>query len=203
MTIHWAISVLAALAFPALHGQGPGRAAIKMLAVGFLAVIALRGGVGLLALALALSALGDFLLARPGDRAFLAGIGVFGAAHLVYLVLFVNMMDPGVIGFIRIALAVDFLFLAVALGRAFLPGAGDMRGPVAGYIVLLTVMGLAALAVPGWAVPLGAALFILSDSLLGLDRFGPAAARTSGQRLDVWASYYGAQIALTLGLLNG
>lgn len=201
MVALWVLSAAAAFVYPGLPGEGLGRAAVKTLAVGLLALIAGIGGAGAPAAALTLSALGDFLLARPGERAFLAGVGAFGAAHLVYVGVFVSMTDVAAVGPLRIALAFGLVVLALGLGRILLRGAGGMRGAIAGYIGLLTFMGLAALAVPGWQVPLGAMLFVLSDSLLGLERFGPPSARHPGQGVAVWATYYAAQVTLTLALL--
>ena len=70
------IAALAALAYLPLAGRPVGmlRSLLKTGSVALLALGALTGGAPLLALALALCALGDWFLSRAGDRAFLAGV---------------------------------------------------------------------------------------------------------------------------------
>lgn len=68
------------------------RSAAKTLAVAFLAVLAaMQGGPVLLVAALALSAAGDAFLSRDGEKAFLAGLASFLAAHVAYVVLFLDI----------------------------------------------------------------------------------------------------------------
>ena len=61
---------------------------MKTLAVALLAVlVVVESGPLLLFAALALSAAGDAFLSREDDRAFLAGLASFLAAHLAYIAL--------------------------------------------------------------------------------------------------------------------
>lgn len=196
------LSVAAALIYPMLQGDGLGRAAVKSVPMAALAIIALRLGAPLVAVALVLSSLGDWFLARPGR--FIAGIAAFGAAHLVYIALFVTASDglamlttPG-----RAAIAALLVVLAAGLGLRFVRNAGSMAPAIAGYIALLCLMGLAALSVSDVWIPAGAAAFIVSDSLIGAEEFGPESWRFPGQGLLIWASYVAAGWLLLIGLLT-
>ncbi|WP_275562357.1 lysoplasmalogenase [Streptomyces sp. 5-6(2022)] len=128
-----------------------------------LAVWALaRGGRWPLPAALLCGCGGDVLLQIGGETAFLAGMGCFAAGHLCYLALFARA------GWRRTAPWVAAGYGAAWLGTVALlwPGlAAHLRLPVAGYSLLLTVMGLVALGAGAWT-GLGGALFMLSDTLI-------------------------------------
>jgi len=204
------LSVGAALAYGWMirhPGTSAMRSATKTLAVGALALFAY--GVNsppLLVLALALSALGDLLLSRDGDRAFLGGMIAFLAAHLAYIPLFVNLGGSSLIGARWPVLAVLVLF-GLAMMRVLWSGLGSFRLPVAAYMLALLAMGAAALALPldgvNAVIPLGAALFILSDSILALEKFrlAPDAPLRRGTPFAVWALYWLAQALITFGVL--
>ncbi|TIS81761.1 MAG: lysoplasmalogenase, partial [Mesorhizobium sp.] len=67
------------------------RSAAKTLAVALLAALAvMQGSPPLLVAALALSAAGDAFLSQDGEKAFLAGLASFLAAHVAYVALFLN-----------------------------------------------------------------------------------------------------------------
>ena len=83
-------SAAAALAYQLLYvgtGQIPiSGSLIKTVPVALLALAAMLGGAPrAITLGLALGALGDFLLSRPGEATFLAGMGAFAAGHLAYV----------------------------------------------------------------------------------------------------------------------
>ena len=74
--------------------------------------------------------------------------------------------------------------------------------PVAIYIVVIVAMALSALAVPGWGVAVGAALFMASDTVLAAQKFLLAPERSPYLRASfVWISYYLAQLLMTLSVL--
>lgn len=179
------------------------KSAIKTGTVLFLAFAAgLAGGPGALIVALLLCALGDYLLSRPSETQFMAGVGAFAAGHLAYVWLFLghDAANPRALagmphlGFIAL-LALFGLFMGALLWRR----AGQMRGPVVIYVPIILSMGVAVLALPSlW--PLGLArpaafMFILSDFILAMELF----VLPAGHRLRrytpflVWPSYWGAQ----------
>ena len=71
--------------------------------------------------------------------------------------------------------------------------AGDMRLPVIAYLLVITFMGLSANTSTIKGVTLGAAVFILSDSIIVIDRF-VMAVPASGWLIMI--SYYVAQFLL-------
>ncbi|MAM63240.1 lysoplasmalogenase [Maritimibacter sp. UBA3975] len=169
---------------------------VKTAAVALLALSVVPTGRWLLVGALALGAVGDFCLSRPSELWFMGGMGAFALAHVLYIVLFLKL--PTQIRALPMGLLVVY-----GLGMAFVlwDGAGDLRIPVMAYILVIIGMGLAALSRargPQFAVLLaGAALFIVSDSLLATNLFlydgGFAGA------ILVWPTYWLAQFALMWG----
>lgn len=186
------------------------RTVVKTLGVALLAVlVAVVHGPWLLVAALALGAVGDALLSRDGDRAFLAGLASFLAAHALYIWLFAahgggsSVVLAGV-GRITIAaiLALAAMAMIVLLWPRVKP---ELRLPILAYCLTIFVMGLAALTLGNPWIIAGALLFIVSDGILGAEKFIVAAIspRRELMRLAVWAFYYCGQLFITLGFLLG
>lgn len=198
-----------ALAFGLTYGARyavlPGTAAksgTKTASVALLAAAGVSAGAPVLVcLGLALGAVGDFFLTRPGERAFLAGMGAFAVGHLAYAAQFWGGMGQGV-PLLPAALMVG---LALSTELWLAPRTGALRWPVRGYVVVICAMALTALGLGGgvsW-VKVGAGLFVLSDLMLALDLFVlPATfgSRALLQRL-LWAAYWGGQALILLGSL--
>jgi uncharacterized membrane protein YhhN len=152
-----------------------------------------------LLVALLASLAGDVLLMLPGDH-FIAGLAAFLLAHGAYLALFRQGLGwfPS-----RTALAATLSAGALVLALLW-PGLHGalLTAAVAVYVLLIGLMAAQALgraAVLGdaasRAVAGGAALFMLSDAILGIDRFVlplPLAP------LWVLGSYFAAQILMVL-----
>lgn len=123
--------------------------------------------------ALLCSLVGDVFLMLP-RKLFLAGLGSFLVAHLIYIAAF--GLD-GRHSFPPWLIAIVVLF-ALAGMAVLLPRAGRLRIPVAIYVTAIAVMALTAVARSlssgnagaGFAA-VGAVLFVISDSLLGWNRF--------------------------------
>lgn len=120
-------------------------------------------------LALVLSWLGDVLLQNPGDIGFLLGIGAFGLAHLAYITLYLGPLRTGRIPAWGIVLGVVWWGGMVAV---LAPWLGGLLVPVAVYGLVLGAAAVCALATRP-LVAIGAAVFLVSDTLLALDRFLP------------------------------
>lgn len=194
--IYWALSLF--------EGHSVFRSAVKGLSVFPLAIVALLAGLPALALALALCSLGDVILSRPGDKAFLGGLIAFALGHLAWIaVFFVYLVpDPAQLAApLAIALLIGLAVLACVMVRVLLPNAGDLRLPVAVYIGIIITMGICGLMTAEPLVVLGALTFAASDTLLGLQTFVLA----RGDRAERWANvliwplYWGAIVLLTLG----
>lgn len=175
-----------------------------------------------LALALFLSALGDFALSRNGRRAFLYGLSAFAMAHLVYIILLLDVANADINdAFMRAPqFAILLIMFALSSELWLAPYVGNLRWPVRGYIVLITYMGLAALAQPmqirligqagesmvlnqtAWVIRLGAGLFILSDFILALREFRLNKARgyTGIAGWGVWLFYIAGQALITAAI---
>jgi uncharacterized membrane protein YhhN len=121
--------------------------------------------------ALALSGLGDVALLGEGERAFTAGLGSFLAAQVAWIRALRERPGGGKVS-ARPALALPYVGAWVGL-NAFLWGrTGPDRWPVAVYSAVLTAMAVAALDTDDPRAALGGALFLTSDGLIALDRFG-------------------------------
>lgn len=200
-----ALSLVCGLVYPVLpSGWTNLRAVTKTTAIAALAVLAGLNGAPLLAIALALSALGDLALARPGDRAFLIGMAAFGAAHAVYVAMFVGLGDVALIATpMRGVAVVCLLILAGVLAARLSRGAGSLRWPLRIYVALIAAMGVSALMLPigtgAMFIWTGAAFFITSDILIGHERF--ARLQFAALGLAIWGLYYLGQILILLGVL--
>ncbi len=120
-------------------------------------------------LALVLSWLGDVLLQSPGDIGFLLGMGAFGLAHLAYIALYLGPVRTRRVPAWGILVAVLWWGALVALLAPYL---GGLLVPVTIYGVVLGAAAATALGTTR-LIAIGAAVFLVSDTLLGLDRFLP------------------------------
>lgn len=118
------------------------------------------------------STAGDILLVLPSNQ-FLAGMGAFAIAHLFYILAFVSEIHVPV-GWPLIPL----LIYSFAIYRILYPSIGKLKLPICFYELVITMM--AWLAWERWLqtgqsgallAAIGAGLFIISDSILGLNRF--------------------------------
>lgn len=173
--------------------------------VGLVTVALLAGAAGSstgrwVLVALVLGMVGDVLL-LPGPDRFVPGLVAFLLGHLAWVAacLTVGLERPG-LGWVGLGA----LAAALAVGRGILPGARRDGGPplagaVAGYMLVIGAM-----AVVGWAtgrvlVGLGATLFVVSDTVLAVDRFVQHRPRSG---VVVMVTYHLAQALLLAGLLS-
>jgi len=182
---------------------------LKTSAVGLLALAAFWAlGPGLLPLALVFAASGDFLLSRPGDKVFLAGMVAFLAAHILYIVIFLAwgsaLPDAGPVW----PYLVVFLVLSGGIYAALLPGLGKFRVPVAVYCMVIAIMAASAARLPfhgmSRLIILGAVAFLVSDAVLAFEKFRlpqRSMARVVTPHL-IWSLYWIAQFAILLALVG-
>lgn len=204
------LSLAAAIAYLPVQGRQPSirRSLVKTGATALLALLAfIQGGPILLILALVLSAAGDAFLAQDGEKAFLAGLASFLAAHIAYVVLFLfagNGLQTLAAGTWRVGICALAIAAALFLLRYLLPAAGrQMRLPITLYTIAILAMLLAAATAPAPIIVVGALLFVISDTLLAIGRFllAPQSAQQRPLGAMVWISYYLAQTSITLGFL--
>ncbi|HYY58023.1 MAG TPA: lysoplasmalogenase [Pyrinomonadaceae bacterium] len=146
---------------------------------------------------LVFSLAGDIFLMLPRDR-FIAGLASFLLAHLFYIAAFtlegVRAPDP--------LYALPFAVYGVVMLRVLLPGLGRLKAPVIIYMLVIMLMAWQALerwmttAQQGSAQAfMGALLFVISDSVLALNRFKrplPSA------QLYIMTTYFTAQWLIAL-----
>jgi uncharacterized membrane protein YhhN len=150
-----------------------------------------------LLVALALSLCGDVFLmfgdgARTSDRAFIAGLVSFLLAHLAFVWAFAQgLRAPELPGWLAIV-----VFYAAGLLLVLLPRAGALKLPVLAYCLVLAAMVFAAAArhasfgdTNSLLAVLGALLFLVSDSLLGVRRF---VGRFRFAQAAILSTYWGA-----------
>ncbi|MFF7445279.1 MULTISPECIES: lysoplasmalogenase family protein [unclassified Streptomyces] len=180
-------------------GWDAGHTVAKPLLMPLLAAwAAVRGAPPLLIAALLCGWGGDTLLLLDVEPAFLAGMGCFAAGHLCYLALFRSYERAHA----RSALfAPAYGMVLVGTVASLWPDLpADLRVPVAGYSLLLTVMAWAAVTRLGLLAGLGGALFVLSDSLIATG----VAEWPQPPRPDLWImlTYVAAQSLLVIGVLG-
>ena len=119
---------------------------------------------------------GDVALMSTREREFLAGVASFFGAHLAYVGAF-RALGAGSPVQTRAGRAVLAAACVLVPGNAVAAGRKDPRfgGPIGVYGLVLTAMAAAATALPDTPgrrrVRAGAALFLLSDSLIGAQQF--------------------------------
>jgi len=127
----------------------------------------------LLLIALVFAFLGDVFLLGNGDKFFMLGLGSFLIMQLTYCYIFFNQKMIGVhkrkwpVIFL-VAVLLIFLF-------QFVPQTGRLKIPVSIYsisIVMMVILAILRWKVKGyWWVVIGAIFFMISDSVLGINRF--------------------------------
>jgi uncharacterized membrane protein YhhN len=195
------IAAAVALAYLVLPRPYAGDVALKTSMCVLLAIVAFRGKLRLFALALLFSAAGDAFLAYDGQRLFIPGLASFLVTHVLYAVVFVLATKGAAISMSagrKVVLIVIPAF-AVAYSLVLWPHLGALAIPVILYIAAIVVMAMLSLRVRATEVPLGAILFMASDSLISLEKFLWQAAWIGPL---VWITYALAQLLITRGMLR-
>ncbi len=192
-------SLTAALLFLLTRHRAPypGSPVIKALGCALLAAAALPTH-PLLALALVLSALGDWFLALRGELYFRRGLIAFLLAHLVYIAIFVPAWAPdtaGLWGAAAVAVA------GLALAAWLYADLGRMRLAVLAYTAVIMAMAVTALlsSFPVRTLAPGAILFMISDCGIAVRRFKRDF--PFGGELT-WISYYSGQLLIFLAIMG-
>ncbi|MEZ5014144.1 MAG: lysoplasmalogenase [Chitinophagales bacterium] len=162
-----------------------------------------------LCMALFFSWAGDAFLLYTANAEiyFTLGLGMFLLAHIFYILQFRKSMFKSVSAFSKRS----WVFLPVILYSGLLltliiPGLGDMLVPVIIYALVITLMFIAAMDRFGRTNMLsyrlafiGAALFILSDSMIAINTFYKPFNYAS---LAIMTTYIAAQFLIVQGILS-
>ena len=143
--------------------------------------------------ALALGAAGDVALLGRGEAAFTAGLVSFLAGHMAWIVALRQRPGGGYLR-TRPALALPHVATFGAMNAYLWRRTGQNRIPVLVYSAALLAMSLVALDSGSPRTTAGGALFLASDTLLALERFGDL--RLPAQEGLVMATYASAQALL-------
>jgi len=148
-------------------------------------------------IALALCLVGDILLLPP-DR-FVAGLGAFLVGHVAFVCGFVAGGLPHLTwaGFALILLPVPLAMVGLRVIRGAARQSPKLARPVAAYLGVISLMLIVAIGHADAFGVVGAALFVVSDGILGWNRF---VAPVPGAPLAVMATYHGALACLVLSL---
>ena len=122
-------------------------------------------------LALAFSLAGDIFLMLPGNL-FVQGLASFLVAHLAYVAGFVSGgLESGVAIVAAVVVGVAIVLYARVLIMGMTERQRSLRIPVSIYAAAIGSMLIAAIASESPLAIIGAALFVLSDGLIGFSRF--------------------------------
>ncbi len=172
-------------------------ALLKIIPIILLSFLVVRAGINSVSLHLLLALLfslgGDVLLEM---NLFVPGLSSFLLAQLLYGSLFLRYHSRWSADY-----QLSLLFAGASLVMAVIMWnyAGDMRLPVIAYLLVITFMGLSANTSTIKGVTLGAAVFILSDSIIAIDRF-VMAVPASGWLIMI--TYYVAQFLLVSAVIQ-
>lgn len=196
----YAIAAIVDSIAAAARGTGALRKVTKTALMPALAVAAPPRDPGM-AVGLAGSWAGDVALLGESDTAFRTGLFSFLAAHLGYTAALAGRSQPGS------RRAVVPIVAASAVGAAvFGRAAGPMGRPVALYALTLGTMVAAASAYRGRGARRvfgGAALFMVSDALLGASRFVLKGRSARLASAGVMPTYTAAQWLIHTGFEQG
>jgi len=153
------------------------------------------------------SFLGDVLLQFSGTAYFLVGLGCFLLAQISYITFFLGFPPKGIGALAKRPWeAIPYLLYLAGMLWLLWPGLDiGLRLPVAVYSIVLVGMGLSAFGFRqkttqpwGWWIVIGSLFFIISDSLIALDRFSEMA--VWHPRFSIMITYVLAQGFLIYGI---
>lgn len=150
----------------------------------------------LMTLGFLFSAIGDIILELDTGSLFVFGLCAFLVAHLFYIASFIQKKKTTKP---RRIISSCILIYGICLGGYLFPYLGDMQIPVMIYLCIIMGMGISA-AIGGDNHPLtiaGACFFILSDSLIAVNRFLFPIPASS---LFIMTTYYSGQLFIAAGV---
>ena len=149
---------------------------------------------------LAFSAFGDFFLGYDPVNWFVMGLGSFLVAHLFYIFSLKPIL-PKVAAIKRLPIIALYCLYGVCMFSFIYAGLGELFIPVFVYMTVLLLMGITTLLSQKsnqWLI-IGGLSFILSDSLIGLDKFYQEIPYAGAW---IMSTYYLAQFSLVKGLFE-
>ena len=147
---------------------------------------------------LVLCLIGDVALLDVVDK-FVVGLGAFLVGHIVFIAMFATLhLDRPLWGLAAVVVLVPH---AAIIGRRIVAGATAqdqaLKVPVVAYLFVITAMAVVAVMTGKWWAISGAALFVVSDTVLGWRAF---VAEKKWMALIVMMTYHAALVGLALSL---
>lgn len=140
---------------------------------------------------------------------FMAGLGSFLVGHMLYIFAYQQHRWPagqGLMGPQKIRFTLPIVLAGTGLVVVLYPVLGDLKSPVMLYALIITLMSIQALLRFGFTstksfglVFGGAVLFMISDSVLALNKFLEPIASASGW---IMLTYCTAQFLIVAGILE-
>jgi uncharacterized membrane protein YhhN len=173
--------------------------AIPVLSLALLAFLKIPGIKGkLLGIGFLFSDLGDILLELDRSAYFVFGLAAFLIAHVFYITVFIR---KPVFVKSRLIIVLAIIAYGLVLGSILIPHLGSMMKPVVAYLIIILAMGISASIGSNnhFLIIIGACLFILSDSIIAVNKFLMPVPFSS---LWIMTIYYSAQFFIISGSLK-
>lgn len=157
-----------------------------------------RQSVKIVVAAFIFCAVGDLLLAITFKNNFISGLAAFMIAQLLFAIAFWQWRKWSAW---KIAPSVLLVMVVLALSLVILPASGDLALPVGIYMLVIFCMAICALLATrtNYLLLLGAIMFMLSDSLIGINKF---VSPLPFEHLIIMSSYYLALYLLAVGVIK-
>jgi len=154
----------------------------------------------ILIIGLLFSLLGDTYLIYP-EKYFKKGLIAFLLGHICYIIAFIVSSDTHFTLYLFFPITIiGFLYL-----RSIMPYSGKMKIPIIIYVIIIAIMGWAAMerlnslhTVGSLIAVLGAVLFMISDGVLALNKFKKP---FHSAELIILATYFSAQWLLAVSVI--
>ena len=179
-----------------LYGLLPGSFLVKAIPALIMTWVVWRSSTAtvtrIMALGFVCSAAGDVFLDLDKEAFFVHGLASFLVAHLCYSFSFSRFFK---FDMKKLWLFVALLAAVIALVFLMLPNLGELAIPVFAYIAVIFMMATLALFFnpTSWVLIAGALLFVLSDSLIAIDKF---IVEFEGASLAIMITYFSAQFLI-------
>ncbi len=180
----------------------PGRFLLKALPIlimAYLSLTNLKGSIRyLMTFGFLFSAMGDVLLDLDRSNYFVYGLASFALAQLLFAIAFSTDLEFNKKRAIFAGLIMLFTMSMLVL---LVPKLDGLFVPVLIYIILISIMGICAAFYKRalTTVYIGAAFFILSDSMIAVNKFLYSFPYSS---LCIMITYYIAQYKIGMGVIN-
>ncbi|MDN5794977.1 MAG: lysoplasmalogenase [Intrasporangium sp.] len=148
---------------------------------------------------LGLSLVGDVLLLTATELRFRFGLLAFLGAHVAYVWTLATVPGRGGFPWPALPALLVVLYLYGRFGRHVVRRAGRDRYAVFVYVLALATLVVLAAVKGDWVVLAGCLLFLVSDTILGHDRF---VHERRWAPLAVITTYHAAQVLIVVGLLR-